>query len=352
LSDTTRKRAFRYAEAYFKMSNEGVQNATVLSQMPEHLREDVLLELHSDLITACPWLQETSFACCCEFLMALRNEVVLRGDMLLKAGVVSKLYYILMHGELQVTFPPEGAKLSKLSLILGEGERTIKAAGKQRTSARIPQGRVERTGSLIGWGPPHGLARPLAYSARAGRDSSLLSIDRRELAKILDAHPLEASIFKRASEHAAQILNPIKKSLDGGGSEERLTADRRCSTKDMMQVNNARVTKTSAAASMGRKNSTMEEEVAMKSAADAGWLQSASPSSRMKASDSFNGGSRSQLQSNGTTSSYSVEEKMSLLFDELHTIKVALMENAAETAELRQIIEREGVGANGNACRA
>ena len=38
---------------------------------------------------------------------------------------------------------------------------------------------------------------------------------------------------------------------------------------------------------------------------------------------------------------------MSLLFDELHTIKVALMENAAETAELRQIIEREVVGANG-----
>ena len=186
MSMETKRKTFRYAETYFKQTVEGVPEHAVLASMPEHLRPTVLLELHHDLISACSWLQETSFACCCDFLLCLRPEVVLRGDRLLRAGVISRNFYILISGELQVTFPPEGARLSKLAAMLGDsGLNMVKAASNQRTSQRIPQGRIERMGSLIGWGAHHGLPRPLAYTAAAVRDSSLLSVSRSKLVEVL-----------------------------------------------------------------------------------------------------------------------------------------------------------------------
>ena len=90
MAKETKRKVFRYAEAYFKQTIEGVPEHHVLASLPEHLRPQVLLELHTDLVSSCGWLKETSFACCCDFLVCLRPEVLLRGDRLLRAGVISR----------------------------------------------------------------------------------------------------------------------------------------------------------------------------------------------------------------------------------------------------------------------
>ena len=100
LSACTQKRIFRYADAYFKQTVEGVEERRVLQSMPEHLRPSILLELYSELVQSCSWLQEASFGCCTDFLIALKPEILLAGDTLLRAGVESRLFYILLSGEL------------------------------------------------------------------------------------------------------------------------------------------------------------------------------------------------------------------------------------------------------------
>lgn len=327
LSMHTRNRVFRYADAYFKQTIEGVEEHVVLKSMPEHLRPSVVLELHSDLVRSCGWMQELSFACCTDFLIALRPEILLAGDVLLRAGVLGTHFYMLQSGELKVTFPPEGARVSKLSLVLGEGRASIaKGSMMQRSSTRIPQGRIERIGSLIGWSAPHGEPRPLAYTVRASLDSSLYSIRRQDLATILDHHPLDASIFKMAVEHASKLINPIKrctsrasnssessttalhkpsdssssssspdadsfKSSDSGSFKQDsaevmhdLKADRRCSTTEMMQgMGNVscgapaggakRKTKSSNAPYTPDQPDDPQREDALRDAAASGWLR-------------------------------------------------------------------------------
>ncbi len=271
ISSQMRKRIVRYAEAYFKQTIEGIDERMVLESLPEHLRPVVLLELHYELVHSSSWLQELSFACCSDFLLALKPEVLLAGDVLLRAGVLCDRFYVLQSGDLQVTFPPDGACVSKLSLILGEGRVAIaKGSMMQRNSTRIPQGRIMRIGSLVGWSAPHAESRPLAYQVRASLDSSLLSIRRHELATILDKHPLDAHVFKAAVDHASKLINPVKRStfapsvsncsatsrirasesskhleladqsFSSSGSvpvEVELKADRRCSTTEMMRSN-------------------------------------------------------------------------------------------------------------------
>lgn len=170
---------------------------------------------------------------------------------------MNNLLYMLTSGELQVSFPPEGARASKLSQVLGEGRTSIAKCSMQRTSSRVPQGRIERMGSLIGWSAPHITARPNAYTVRASRDSVLMSLSRQELAMILEKHPQDAHIFKKATDHANKMINPIKRvgsnSLAAGApgppevvpsatvaggetGETALKTDRRCSTTEMTQM--------------------------------------------------------------------------------------------------------------------
>jgi len=256
-----------------------------------------------------------------------------------------------VNGELRVSFPPEGAKLSKLSQMLGEGQAQLNKASKQhRSSARVPQGRIEKMGSLIGWGPPHGIPRPLSYSATAERDTQLQSITRFKLAEILDTHPLEAAIFKRASEHATKLINPVKKTAasdDAGdlGDADHLTVDRRCSTNEMVrQTQNldnrnscgARNTKTS---SQSRMSTTSADDAAAISAAkESGWLRSigggfSAPASADNGTESFK-----STSSNGLMG-LSLDEKMSVLFDEVMSMKHAITDQASEMASLRSLME-------------
>jgi hypothetical protein len=95
-------------------------------------------------------------------------------------------------------------------------------------------------GSLIGWGPPHGSAKPLTYQAAGGRDSALLSLPRKRLAEIIDAHPHEAIIFMKASEHADKLINPDKR-LGAGSAHKKLESDERKTTATAMAEDNERL---------------------------------------------------------------------------------------------------------------
>ena len=216
----------------------------------------------------------------------------MRGDTLLNSGVVSRFFYILKDGELKLTFPPESSTLSKVNALLGEGDHIMQnAVNGRRASRRVPQGRIERTGSLIGWAPPHATLQPLAYTVVGARDSNLLAISRAALATILDLHPTDSPLFRAASEHAAKLINPVKgtraSKVDGveeehtsGGEdlnpEQKLAAKRRSSTMDVLggQKPESFQKRKSAGASTFSDGVTSEDPDDMR---DAGWLKKSMP---------------------------------------------------------------------------
>lgn len=361
LSQHTRKKVFRYADAYFKQTIEGVDERTVIESMPEHLRPVVLLELHSDLVRSCSWLQQASFACCTDFLLALKPEILLRGDVLLRAGVVSEHFYILQSGEMHVSFPPDGARVSKLSLILGESRMSIaKSSMMHKCSSRIPQGRIERIGSLIGWSAPHAEPRPHAYMVRASRDSELLSIQRNELAQILTKHELDAPIFKNAADHANKLINPIKRSTAARDSSGRpstssvdnqdagdapLKADRRCSTNEVTrkELSNGSAHAGSQFRKRGNTKSDgdvqdlgqQEQEGALREAERNGWLPSGESSAK-----------RSSLVKEGVAFPYnqasvaSLHEEVVALKDAVVALQSMVAKSMDESMALRSSFKR------------
>jgi CRP-like cAMP-binding protein len=327
------------------------------------MQPTVLLELHLELLKSCGWLQETSFACCCDFLLALRPEVLLQGDTLLKAGIVSRSVYILVDGELRLTFPPEGAQLTKLALILGDNAAQIKQSNAgQRSSQRIPQGRVERIGSLVGWGAPHGQARPLAYTAVASRDTSLLSISRDQLAAVLSKYPQEAVIFKRASDHAARLINPVKRSSTVAKSDraskrsaedaiEGNFANRASRTDEMMKSASSdcgpsarRCNRMSA-----RDPAENEEDETAEAMTASGWLMGGGGGGHgaTVTAGSDEGSCKDGQAANASMrmDGLSMDEKLGMLLGEILEMKQSMAAQATETAELRKALASRGLSA-------
>ena len=151
-----------------------------------------------------------SFSGCASFLEHLEPEVCLKGDCLLRAGTTSEVMYIMMTGELQVSYPPEGNKLRKITNSLGSSRVSLARGdlSEHQRSTRVPQGRVERRGSLIGWQPPYGPMLAFRYTARAYRFSQLFSVTRSALCGVLEAHTIDAAVFAKAVEHANKLLQP------------------------------------------------------------------------------------------------------------------------------------------------
>ena len=127
------------------------------------------------LIEKCAWLQECSLMGCAEFLLKLQPEVCRKGDSIVLAGTVPNQFYILYKGELQITYPPSPG-LEKVKKLLGASfDGASAGTPARRQSTRVPQGRVDRAGTLIGFTPPFGPPKAIRYSVRArarGRPST------------------------------------------------------------------------------------------------------------------------------------------------------------------------------------
>ena len=255
ISKVAQRSIMAYTEAMFKTRVEGVEVRNIIANMPAHLRPQVLLEVHRELITtACPWLADATLVGCTAFLQRLNPEVCLKGDFLIRAGCTSDLFYILMAGEMRVSFPSEGNRQRTVASILGLevashsdiiaakgilGSQDLLAARDSRESSLVhknaarmsrmlrqssvnsenssthggseadhdPGGIVERPGSLLGWAPP--FAKPLSsqYTARAVRFSQLTSISRAGLREVLQGPgAVDAPVWQRAVERARRML--------------------------------------------------------------------------------------------------------------------------------------------------
>jgi len=165
---------------------------------------------------------------CAEFIYQLTPEVCLKGDQLLVAGTTPNLMYILTSGELQVSFPPTTAEL-KVKNVLGEEGHGAYMASSQSMSKRVPHGRVERPGSLIGFQAPFGPPKPILCSVRAYSRSTFFAVTRVALAEVLRNHPNDAPIFMKAMEHAARLLNPDKRRSQADGDDEKRNSTMRTS---------------------------------------------------------------------------------------------------------------------------
>lgn len=143
--------------------------------------------------------QECSWAGCTDFLERLEPETCLKGDRLLYAGTRSDVFYILLQGDLQVTFP----QLEKVANNLGKGF----PEQSRKTSSRVQQNRIDRPGALLGFQPPFAPAEPLMYTVRAYTQSEFVSITRAALGEVIRANPQDAPTFMKAMQLAAKTLS-------------------------------------------------------------------------------------------------------------------------------------------------
>ncbi len=122
--------------------------------------------------------------------------------------------------ELQVSYPPEGNQVRRITNLLGSSRLLAKQEAEHKQSTRVPQGRIERRGSLIGWQPPYGPMMAFRYTARAYRFSQLFSIRRAAMREVLETHMIDAHIWQKAVEHANKLLQPSKSSRSLHGAEQ------------------------------------------------------------------------------------------------------------------------------------
>jgi CRP-like cAMP-binding protein len=200
------KVALSYSDAYFNVGIQGVTSNEIIRKLPAHLRPSLLMEVHSDLLNNCHFLHECSYSGVADFLAKLNPEVCLKADTLLRAGTMSDYMYILHMGELQVSFPEDGSRV-KASAALGVDVDLLST--ESSASKRIPHGRIERRGSLIGWRAPFGQEHTVQYTVRAYRYSQLHSITVDALRSVLLKHSCDAGCFLKAVEHANRLLSPV-----------------------------------------------------------------------------------------------------------------------------------------------
>ena len=103
---------------------------------------------------------------------------------------------------------------TKIAHILGE--EALKEDTKRKQSTRVPQGLIDRAGSLFAFQPPFRTQLPIKYTVKAHTRSTLLSIPARELGDVLEQHQYDAPVFMRAMQHAEKTLNPDKRTSTAG----------------------------------------------------------------------------------------------------------------------------------------
>ena len=200
-----RQSLIQYHDEYWTNAHGGLPERALLRSMPAHVRPRVLLEVYRPLIEKCAWLQECSLMGCAEFLLKLQPEVCRKGDSIVLAGTVPNHFYILYQGELQITYPPSPG-LEKVKKLLGASfDGASAGTPARRQSTRVPQGRVDRAGTLIGFAPPFAPAEPLRYSVRACSRATFYSISRDDFREVLTARPTDAPLFMKAVVHANKI---------------------------------------------------------------------------------------------------------------------------------------------------
>jgi hypothetical protein len=94
--------------------------------------------------------------------------------------------------------------------VLGE---EVGGAGKaeRKQSTRVPQGLIDRVGSLIGFQAPFKPQQPVIYTCRAFSRCKVLSLTRRQFADVLERHQYDAPVFMKAMDHADRQLSPDKR---------------------------------------------------------------------------------------------------------------------------------------------
>jgi len=217
VSHDMRRTLANYQVEYW-YNSKGMDDSAIFAEMPTHLRPFVVVEVYKDLIDNTAFLRECSFMGCVDLLLRLRPEVCTKGDRLVMVGSIPESMYILEQGELQILWPTFKGLLTKVQEMLGEEALVSGSNSKRKQSSRVPQGRIDRTGSLIAFQPPFASPTPLKYTVRATQRSTLLSISPAGLRAVLDAHPYDAPTYAKAMAHAAKVLDPDKRGSLGANA--------------------------------------------------------------------------------------------------------------------------------------
>ena len=255
LPASMRQSLIQYHDEYWTNAHQGLPERALLASMPAHVRPRVLLEVYRPLIEKCAWLQECSLMGCAEFLLKLQPEVCRKGDSVLLAGTVPSQMYILYNGELQITYPPPAGLLNKIKQLLGD--EAGDATSQRKQSTRVPQGRVDRAGTLIGFTPPFGPPKAIRYSVRAYSRSTFYSISRDDFREVLSLRQTDAPIFMKAIEHANKVLNrDEQRTRDGESKARRSSENKEYKTAEELEAMKAEAASADADAGGGRRDSS------------------------------------------------------------------------------------------------
>ena len=255
LPASMRQSLIQYHDEYWTNAHQGCPSARSSRRCRRTCGRACCSRCTARLIEKCAWLQECSLMGCAEFLLKLQPEVCRKGDSVLLAGTVPSQMYILYNGELQITYPPPAGLLNKIKQLLGD--EAGDATSQRKQSTRVPQGRVDRAGTLIGFTPPFGPPKAIRYSVRAYSRSTFYSISRDDFREVLSLRQTDAPIFMKAIEHANKVLNrDEQRTRDGESKARRSSENKEYKTAEELEAMKAEAAAADADAGGGRRDSS------------------------------------------------------------------------------------------------
>lgn len=217
-----------YCDALWTEKKGGIDRRAMLNQVPSHLLPQVIVQLYRPLLDACPFFYDCTSAGCVAILQLLRVEVCDGRDVLMVAGSLQSIFYILMRGEIRIEVQDHPQKHTVESYVPGGriggiAHRRGTEMGTQRKLGM--HGRTDKAGSLLGFHDVFEKMQPLEYSVRAVTRCSLLSITRGQLKDVLTAYTEDRAPISKAIELAESTLAQASHRRKGPKSPPKMSLD-------------------------------------------------------------------------------------------------------------------------------
>ena len=190
------RKMFAYVDAYWNMT-AGLDNSSILNQLPPRLRTSVLLAMHGSLLNDCAILRNCSEACATTLLLKAKPQVILQKEDLLVPGQLCAELYILITGSLQITLPlaaDDDRALEHGATDDADGRASAasftRSTGSKSTSAALKGNRlrfrpVEKPGQIVGLSEPFQQPTTYPFRVAALKSSQMIFITRQDLADVL-----------------------------------------------------------------------------------------------------------------------------------------------------------------------
>jgi len=210
------RKLFAYVDAEWNITS-GLDDSTVLAQLPGQLRGNIVATIYKDTLLMAPLFSQCSIECAKALLLRLQPEICLQKEVLIAREQLCQELYLLMRGAMQVA----------ASESTDAGENGRKSMSRKPMMFRM----VEKPGAVIGHIEPFQREVPrYPFLVTAVRQSHLVSLSRGDVQDVLGNFEGEDSdsvikVLKAEHQQTIQSLTDKSSKKEEAKAEDKKAAE-------------------------------------------------------------------------------------------------------------------------------